>query len=78
MQRGDALERKVASGWVKREEQMGWGWHKENFNRIRHRGNVLPYYNFIPCTCLINWMYGAPNADEKCTQTIFNAVRKTH
>lgn len=26
---GDFLEREVASAWVKREEQMGWGWHKE-------------------------------------------------
>lgn len=29
VQGGDFLEREVASGWVKREEQMGWGWHKE-------------------------------------------------
>lgn len=28
-QRGDLLETEVASGWVKREEQTEWGWHKE-------------------------------------------------
>lgn len=49
-----------------------------NFNGIRQGGNVLPYYNLSSRTCLINWMYGAQYADEKCTQTIFNTVKKMH
>lgn len=45
-----------AQHWREGEKRRtnGMGMVQENFNRIRQGGNVPPYYNLSPCTCLIN------------------------